>query len=235
MRLGWRDASLPSATVPVMGLAHDRAPDAGTHVLVLCDEGSRPVDSGGRQRRPLRGHRGPERRQYLQRGLDSVFEQTYGDIETRRHGRRVDRRDEPDPRAERCRIAYWESGTRRRRLPYLEQALDHVTGDWICFLGSDDRFHDPRSVGTSWHAALALDGGEHRVVYGYLDNIRLDGSVVRSTIGPWTEHHGGNGSSGASILPHPATFHHRSLFERQRQIRRNVSGSRATSNSSCAN
>ena len=80
----------------------------------------------------------------LQRELDSVFEQTYGDIETHRHRRRVDQRDEQVLERNDATSAYSESaadgsvypaGTRRwtmyRRLDMLPRP--------------DDRFHDPGS------------------------------------------------------------------------------------------
>jgi glycosyltransferase involved in cell wall biosynthesis len=146
----------------------------------------------------------------LQRAMDSVFEQTYGNVElividgasTDGTPGILERND--------ARISYWESEPDRGIYHAWNKALDHVTGDWIAFLGSDDRYHDP-GVLARMATAIAADDGAHQVVYGYLDKTRLDGLVVRSTIGPWTESR--RRFLRGTNLPHPATFHHRSLFE----------------------
>jgi glycosyltransferase involved in cell wall biosynthesis len=147
----------------------------------------------------------------LQRALDSIIGQTHDSIQiVVMDGASTDGTQAILERnAER--IGYWESEPDRGVYHAWNKALDHATGDWISFLGADDRYHDP-GVLARIAVALAADLGRHRVAYGYLDKTRLDGSVVRSTIGPWTEEQRKR-FRRAVMIPHPATFHHRSLFE----------------------
>jgi hypothetical protein len=51
------------------------------------------------------------------------------------------------------------------------------------------------------------------VAYGHIDKVRTDGTVARSTIGPWDDHRRKWFRRGV-MIPHPATFHHTALFER---------------------
>lgn len=148
----------------------------------------------------------------LQRALDSIFGQTCEGIEivvmdgASTDGTQAILERNADH------IAYWESEPDRGVYHAWNKALDHATGDWISFLGSDDCYHEP-VVLARIAAVLAADEGRHRVAYGYLDKTRMDGTVVRSTIGPWTEAQRARFRRGV-MIPHPATFHHRSLFER---------------------
>ena len=148
----------------------------------------------------------------LQRALDSIVEQTCDGVEivVMDGGSTDGTQAILERNAEH--IGYWESKPDRGVYHAWNKGLDHATGDWISFLGSDDRFHDP-GVLARIAAVLAADGGRHRVAYGYLDKTRLDGTVVRSTIGPWTDDQRKRFRRGV-MIPHPATFHHRSLFER---------------------
>jgi len=147
----------------------------------------------------------------LQRAFDSVIGQTYDDVEIIvMDGASTDGSQAILERnAEH--LAYWESEPDRGVYHAWNKALEHATGDWVSFLGADDRFHHA-AVLARMADALAADEERHRVAYGYLDKTRLDGQVVRSTIGPWSEDQRTRFRRGV-MIPHPATFHHRSLFE----------------------
>jgi glycosyltransferase involved in cell wall biosynthesis len=148
----------------------------------------------------------------LQRAIDSVVEQTYGDVEiVVMDGASTDGTQAILERNA-GHFAYWESKPDRGVYHAWNKALDHATGDWMSFLGADDRLHDPEVL-ARMAEALAADVGHHSVAYGYLDKTRLDGQVVRSTIGEWSEAQRKRFRRGV-MIPHPATFHHRSLFER---------------------
>ena len=90
------------------------------------------------------------------------------------------------------------------------KALHLARGDWICFLGCDDRFHDARAL-QGLLDAVATDAGRARVVHGRL-NLVTDSGVVAETLGrPWAEAR--PAFLAGIMIPHPGTLHHRSLFE----------------------
>jgi hypothetical protein len=89
--------------------------------------------------------------------------------------------------------------------------LRHAKGEWICFLGSDDRFHD---AGVLERMAPVIAGAypEYRLVYGRLDIIARDGRLLETVARPWPElRH--RFFAGTAMLPHAGAFHHRSLFD----------------------
>ena len=77
--------------------------------------------------------------QTIQRALDSIFEQTYRDLEVVV----IDGGSTDGTQAilehNASQIAYWVSEPDRGVYNAWNKALDHVTGDWVCFLGADDR------------------------------------------------------------------------------------------------
>ena len=145
----------------------------------------------------------------LQRALDSVFAQTYHHIEIIV----IDGASTDGTRAilERntARIAYWESEPDRGIYHAWNKALDHISGEWICFLGADDRYHTADAL-ERVASALTADGTRHRVAYGSVHVVREDGSVDRDAGLPWD----GDLFRRGSMIPHQATFHHRTLFDR---------------------
>jgi glycosyltransferase involved in cell wall biosynthesis len=148
----------------------------------------------------------------IQRALDSVFEQTHDRLDVVvMDGASTDGTQAILERNS-DRIAYWESKPDRGVFHAWNKGLDHVTGEWICFLGADDRYHAPDMMARI-AAALAHDDGEHLIAYGSLDVVRLDGSVDHSMGVPWAAARRRLRRRRMPI-PHPATFHHRSLFER---------------------
>jgi glycosyltransferase involved in cell wall biosynthesis len=148
----------------------------------------------------------------LQRALDSVFEQTHQPIELIVVDGASTDGTQAIIEANAARIAYWKSEPDGGVYEAWNKALDHATGDWIAFLGSDDRYYAPDIVARIANV-LAADDERHLVAYGYLNKVRLDGTVVRSTVGRWTKSQRKAFRRGV-MVPHPATFHHRKLFER---------------------
>ena len=147
----------------------------------------------------------------LQRALDSVFEQTYEDVEVIVMDGASTDGTQTILEHNRARIAYWRSEPDGGIYQAWNKALDHVTGDWICFLGADDRYHGPEVL-AGIAAALAGDEAGHRVAYGNLDKVHADGSIYHAKGAPWTPGRRRRFRRG-EMIPHPATFHHRSLFE----------------------
>src|SRR3954447_3382690 len=60
-------------------------------------------------------------------------------------------------------IAYWESSPDNGVYDAWNKALRHVRGDWVCFLGADDRL---AAAGAVSKMAPHLRGVPERVVYG---------------------------------------------------------------------
>jgi glycosyltransferase involved in cell wall biosynthesis len=146
----------------------------------------------------------------LQRALDSVFEQTDVDVElivmdgasTDRTPAILEQNDD--------RIAYWRSKPDRGVYHAWNMALEHVTGDWVCFLGADDRYHAPDTLA---RMASVLGGVEHRhrIVYGTIIVVRPDGSTHHAMGLPWNVARK-RIRRGQMMIPHPSAFHRRALF-----------------------
>lgn len=147
----------------------------------------------------------------IERCLESVLEQDHAAVELIV----VDGASTDGTRAilERAgpRLAWWISEPDRGIYDAWNKALRHASGEWRCFLGADDRLAGPDVLSA---VAPTLEGatGRYRVAYGRLEVVAPDGSVVRRLGEPWPTLRGDFREH--MTLPHPATFHHRSLFER---------------------
>lgn len=88
------------------------------------------------------------------------------------------------------------------------KALDHVVGEWVCFLGADDRLAQ-----TSVLARLApyLRDRRERVVYGITNVVDGDGRVAWAMGRPWPETR--SALTREMSLPNPSLFYRRDLFE----------------------
>ncbi|HZN86023.1 MAG TPA: glycosyltransferase family 2 protein [Burkholderiales bacterium] len=144
----------------------------------------------------------------LQRCLESIAAQEFADRETivvdsastdgtrelleeaRRQGKVTDYVSEPDGGL----YEAWNKGVLRSR------------GDWICFLGCDDAFHDTRAL-----RHLAGARAERGIVYGLVNRVTPRGAVAEVWGGPWTEWRAP--SFAGFMIPHPGSLHHRSIFE----------------------
>lgn len=146
----------------------------------------------------------------LQRALDSVLEQTHGHVElividgasTDGTAKIIERNA--------AWISYWESKPDRGICHAWNKALDHATGDWIIFLGADDRFHAP-DVLTRLAPHLDRAAGHYRIVYGPVRVVRHDGSLDREAGIPWEAAR--SRFPAGVMIPHQGTFHHRSMFD----------------------
>jgi glycosyltransferase involved in cell wall biosynthesis len=105
------------------------------------------------------------------------------------------------------RIAYWVSEPDHGIYHAWNKALKVARGDWVYFLGADDYFVDEHVLA---RVAPYLRTGptNARVVYGRVNLVRKDGSVIGTFGEPW------NRSTFFQLmsLPHQGVFHHRSLF-----------------------
>jgi glycosyltransferase involved in cell wall biosynthesis len=89
------------------------------------------------------------------------------------------------------------------------KALRRCRGDWVCFLGCDDRFHDTHALRHLLEAASAAPGA--RVVHGRLNLVTPEGIVAEVLGRPWAQAR--REFLAGVMIPHPGTLHHRALFE----------------------
>jgi glycosyltransferase involved in cell wall biosynthesis len=76
-------------------------------------------------------------------------------------------------------IAYWESEPDRGIYHAWNKALDHVRGEWICFLGSDDYFWQPDVLDLlKEHLVNATTVGV-RAVYGQVAIVTEQGDILQ--------------------------------------------------------
>jgi glycosyltransferase involved in cell wall biosynthesis len=103
-------------------------------------------------------------------------------------------------------IEYWESREDRGIAHAWNKALKHATGDWVIFLGADDRFHDECVL--SDMADVLHNDTVHDVVYG---QIIFEGGPVHGMV------MGGISDLSAlkrkMIIPHTAAFQRRTYFD----------------------
>jgi len=110
-------------------------------------------------------------------------------------------------RAHAGRLGYWVSEPDRGIYNAWNKALAQAKGEWIAFLGSDDRLHDAGVLADLARAAAAT---RHRIVYGRMDLITRDGRVAHTVGKPWASSRGE--FAAGFMFPHPGALHHRSLF-----------------------
>jgi glycosyltransferase involved in cell wall biosynthesis len=147
----------------------------------------------------------------LQRCLDSVLGQTFDaweliviDGDSSDGSQRILQNNERS-------IGYWVSEPDRGIYEAWNKALAKSRGEWIYFLGADDRFHDSHVL-DEIAGSLRTAEGKYRVAYASIDKVADSGQVLFRWGQPWPSLRG-EFRKGMAI-PHQAIFHHRSLFER---------------------
>ena len=147
----------------------------------------------------------------LRRALDSIVGQTYPGVEVvvmdggstdgtldilREYGGR---------------IAHWESGRDTGVFNAWNKGLDHVTGDWVCFLGADD-WYAGDDVMARVAAAITADGAGHDVYYGHMDRHLANGRISHARERGWSRARRKQFRRGV-MFPHPASFTSRAQFD----------------------
>ena len=92
------------------------------------------------------------------------------------------------------------------------KACGRARGEWLLFLGAGDELAAPDTLATfSGHLVEAHPA--HDLVYGRLVYLSPAGREPLEEVGaPWSELRGRWEIGRPAIPPHPAVFHHRSLF-----------------------
>jgi glycosyltransferase involved in cell wall biosynthesis len=103
----------------------------------------------------------------------------------------------------------WQSSPDTGIAQAWNRALHLVWGDWVLFLGSDDRLHD-NHVFARMAPFLLTAKPEYRVVYGQVQLIEPDGHYLGNFGEPWALAR--KRFTNVMSVPHPGCFHRRLLF-----------------------
>ena len=146
----------------------------------------------------------------VQRCIDSVKPQTYPNVEfIIMDGGSTDGTVEIIKSNE-ASIAYWESKSDHGIYHAWNKALEHVHGEWICFLGADDYFWSPCVL--EQMAPSLVEAYPHcRVVYGRVALVNKKDEVLYHAGEPWEKIK--KKFRQIMALPHQGVMHHISLFE----------------------
>ena len=149
----------------------------------------------------------------LQRCIDSVSNQTYLNKELIIiDGGSTDGTIEII-RSNQDKITYWKSEPDNGIYNAWNKALDHVSGDWICFLGSDDYLWKNSVFEEIIPHMIKAESQDIRMVYGQVAMVTKDDEINYIEGMPW-EHIWRNAIiDGICTFAHQGMFHHRSLFE----------------------
>lgn len=148
----------------------------------------------------------------LQRCIDSVANQTFDAVE---HiiidGASTDGTIDII-KANQDKLAYWVSEPDTGIYNAWNKAVPHIKGEWVLFLGSDDRLaadHTLQEIAPFLKTAFPL----FRLVYGIiLNTMRWTDEVFSKEGIPWEKTKKMFRKAGLAIPPHSSTFHHISIF-----------------------
>jgi hypothetical protein len=109
-------------------------------------------------------------------------------------------------------IAHWLSEPDSGIYDAWNKACALARGEWLLFIGAGDEFAGPDTL-ADFSAHLAVAHPAHDLVYGRLRYISQMGRVDLEEVGaPWADLDGRWELCRPALPPHPAIFHHRSLF-----------------------
>lgn len=116
-------------------------------------------------------------------------------------------------KAHKDRISYWESSPDRGVYHAWNKALTHARGEWICFLGADDRFWDRHVLADLLPFLKQAAEAGIRVVYGRVARVTSDGRVVAVWGKPWAKIRWQMPHGMPLGMPHSGLMHHCTLFQ----------------------
>jgi glycosyltransferase involved in cell wall biosynthesis len=103
--------------------------------------------------------------------------------------------------------AIWRSEPDAGIYDAWNKALKLARGEWICFLGADDRLWDERAL----ERLAPYLNTSLNVVYSRLRQVDARGNVIAEAGVPWEQAR--NSFRSYRCLPQPGLMHHRSLFD----------------------
>ena len=110
-------------------------------------------------------------------------------------------------------IAYWKSEPDNGIYHAWNKALGHASGDWICFLGSDDYLWRRSVFEEIMPHMIKAESQGIRVVYGQVARVTEDDEISCVDGYSWEYTWRSIIIDGICTFTHQGMFHHRSLFE----------------------
>jgi len=110
-------------------------------------------------------------------------------------------------------ISYWESEADNGIYHAWNKALDHVKGDWICFLGSDDYLWKNNVFDEIIPHLIKAKSHDIRIVYGQVARVTKDNEISCIDGCSWKYTWRGIIIDGICNFTHQGMFHHRSFFK----------------------
>jgi len=145
----------------------------------------------------------------LGRCLDSIVSQTYPNIELIIMDAESTDGTVNIIKANESIISYWESKPDRGIYHAWNKALDHVSGDWVYFLGTDDLFYDETVLDRASEKLLELSN-EVKLAYGKVSMFKGAGDDPYLVGKPWCEVK--KQFFVENTIPHQGLFHRSDLF-----------------------
>ncbi|WMW22214.1 glycosyltransferase family 2 protein [Methanolobus mangrovi] len=149
----------------------------------------------------------------LQRCIDSVYNQTSQNkeliiIDGGSTDKSVDILNANDDK-----IVYWISEPDNGIYNAWNKALDHVNGEWIYFLGSDDYLWKDTVFEELEPYLIKAKSENIRLVYGKVARVNENDEICCVDGSPWDYTWNGIIVDGVCTFTHQGMFHHRSLFD----------------------
>ena len=110
-------------------------------------------------------------------------------------------------------IAYWKSEHDNGIYNAWNKALGHITGDWICFLGSDDYLWKSSVFEEIIPHMIRAESQGIRMVYGQVARVTEHDEISCIDGYSWENTRRSIIIDGIGTFTHQGMFHHRSLFE----------------------
>jgi glycosyltransferase involved in cell wall biosynthesis len=110
-------------------------------------------------------------------------------------------------------ISYWESKTDRGIYHAWNKALNHVQGEWVCFLGADDFFWDIDVLEKLIPHLTKARKNNFEYVYGKSNILDKIGNILYVEGKHWHVIKD-RFKRGSFLLVHSGSFHHIGLFEK---------------------
>ena len=110
-------------------------------------------------------------------------------------------------------IAYWKSEPDNGIYHAWNKALGHASGDWICFLGSDDYLWRRSVFEEIMPHMIKAESQGIRMVYGQVARVTEDDEISCVDGYSWEYTWRSIIIDGICTFTHQGMFHHRSLFE----------------------
>ena len=149
----------------------------------------------------------------IQRCIDSVFEQTYLDKELIIIDGGSTDGTIKIIKSNQDKITYWQSEPDTGIYNAWNKALGHASGDWICFLGSDDYLWKNTVFEEIMPHMIKAESQGIKMVYGQVARVTENDEICCVDGDSWEYTWRGIIIDGIGTFAHQGMFHHRSLFE----------------------